>query len=188
MSRLKNIREQQNLTQEELASKTGVSVRTIQRIESGTEPKGYTLRVLAVTLGIDEKELLNPKVEVNNSNEKPMPSEGHASINYSLVKLINLSSLLFVILPPLNIISPLVLMFALKQKNTIVKQIISLQIMWTIIAPILFMLGILMKFGRRFTLILMITLVLSNVCIILRNALQIDKSKDLYYRLNFNMI
>jgi transcriptional regulator with XRE-family HTH domain len=44
MSKLKQIREQQNLTQEELAEKSGISVRTIQRIESGTEPKGHTLK------------------------------------------------------------------------------------------------------------------------------------------------
>ena len=44
MSKLKNLREFQNLTQEELAEKSGVSVRTIQRIETGKKPKGYTLR------------------------------------------------------------------------------------------------------------------------------------------------
>jgi transcriptional regulator with XRE-family HTH domain len=31
MSKLKQIREQQNLTQEELAEKSGISVRTIQK-------------------------------------------------------------------------------------------------------------------------------------------------------------
>nr|MBC7611596.1 helix-turn-helix transcriptional regulator [Pseudopedobacter sp.] len=44
MSKLKRIREQQNLTQEELSEKSAVSVRTIQRIEAGKDPKGYTLR------------------------------------------------------------------------------------------------------------------------------------------------
>mgnify|MGYP003598873837 CR=1 FL=1 len=44
-----------NLTQEELAEKSGISVRTIQRIESGTKPKGYTLKALAAALGISEK-------------------------------------------------------------------------------------------------------------------------------------
>jgi transcriptional regulator with XRE-family HTH domain len=34
MSELKKIREKQNLTQEELAEKSGLSVRTIQRIEA----------------------------------------------------------------------------------------------------------------------------------------------------------
>ena len=47
MTNLIKFREQQNLTQEELAEKSGLSVRTIQRIEAGTLPKGYTLKVLA---------------------------------------------------------------------------------------------------------------------------------------------
>lgn len=47
MSLLLEHREKQNLTQEELAAKSGVSVRTIQRIESGITPKGYTLESLS---------------------------------------------------------------------------------------------------------------------------------------------
>lgn len=39
MSKLKQIREQQRLTQEELAEKSGISVRTIQQIESGVSSK-----------------------------------------------------------------------------------------------------------------------------------------------------
>ena len=60
MSELKRIREEQHLTQEELAEKSGLSVRTIQRIEAGTEPKGYTLKTLASSLSVSEKDLLNP--------------------------------------------------------------------------------------------------------------------------------
>ncbi|MDF2831166.1 helix-turn-helix transcriptional regulator [Chryseobacterium indoltheticum] len=45
MSELKKIRETKNITQEELAEKSGISVRTIQRIEAGTIPKGYTLKL-----------------------------------------------------------------------------------------------------------------------------------------------
>ena len=43
-----------NLTQEELSEKSKISVRTIQRIEAGTEPKGHTLRALAQALDIEE--------------------------------------------------------------------------------------------------------------------------------------
>nr|MBC7612859.1 helix-turn-helix transcriptional regulator [Pseudopedobacter sp.] len=184
MSKLKHIREQQNLTQEELSEKSGVSVRTIQRIEAEKDPKGYTLRVLAETLGVQQKELLIQPLENENkeNNEESIP------VNYSKIKLINLSSLPFVVVPLLNILVPLLLMFILKLKNPITKQIISLQMMWTIVAPIIFMLGIFMKLGRSFTLILIIGLVLSNIYIILRNAVGIDQKKKLHYKLNFSMI
>ena len=136
MSKLKQIREQQNLTQEELSEKSGISVRTIQRIESGTEPKGHTLKTLSKTLEISVDDLLNKKVEVlvEDTTEKSIKnSEIESQINYQKVKMINLSSVLFVLLPPLNILVPLILSYSLKQKNQLTKQIISLQILWTIL-------------------------------------------------------
>jgi transcriptional regulator with XRE-family HTH domain len=186
MSRLKTLREQQNLTQEELSKKSGVSTRTIQRIETGKEPKGYTLRVLAKALEIEENELLHKKQE-QEQTKISTPNEV-VLINYSLLKIINLSSIPFTLIPPLNIIVPLVLMITMKQKNKLTKQLISLQILWTILAPIVFMIGIFLKLGNNFTLVLMIGIVLSNVFIILRNAIAIDKYKKLYFKLNFNMI
>tara|TARA_R110002051_G_scaffold201693_1_gene268496 strand:- start:30418 stop:30990 length:573 start_codon:yes stop_codon:yes gene_type:complete len=190
MSKLKTLREQQNLTQEELSKKSGVSVRTIQRIETGKEPKGYTRRVLAKALEIEENELLYKESEQENfeilhNEEEPKKVD---LINYPYLKLINLSSIPFILIPPLNIIFPFVLMLVLKQKNILTKQLISLQILWTIIAPIVFMLGLFLKLGNTFSLILMIVIILSNVFIILRNAIEIDRNKNLYYKLNFNMI
>lgn len=191
MSRLKTLREQQNLTQEELSEKSGVSVRTIQRVESGIEPKGYTLRVLAESFGIKEKELISQSFEnetKDNSLEKNIGNGAFISINYATIKLINLSSLPFIVVPFFNILIPLLLMVTMKSKNAITKQIISLQIMWTILAPIIFMLGIFLKLGSQFTLVLIILLGLLNVYIVLRNAFEIDKNQKLYYRLNFNMV
>ena len=54
MSKLCEYREKLNLTQDELAEKAGLSVRTIQRIESGVEPRGYTPRVLSYASGITQ--------------------------------------------------------------------------------------------------------------------------------------
>lgn len=190
MSKLKSVRELQNLTQEELSKKSGVSTRTIQRIESGKDPKGYTLRVLAEALNIEESELLfkeykKEKEDVVETIEEPKEV---VSINYSSLKLINLSSIPFIIIPPLNILAPIILMLVMKQKNVFTKQLISVQIIWTIIAPIVFFLGVFLKLGNKFTLIIMILIVLSNVFIILRNAIEIDKRKKLHFKLNFNMI
>lgn len=195
MSKLKALREQKNLTQEELSERSKISVRTIQRIEAGTEPKGYTLRALARALETDEKELQNidaePIIEeevVSIEIKEEEPAINPEDINYSFIKIINLSSLLFIILPPFNILVPLLLMFRMKQRNSLARQIISVQMIWTVMAPIVFMLGIFLKLGRQFTLVLMILIVLSNVFIILRNALEIDRNKKLYYRLKFSMI
>lgn len=191
MSKLKLIREQQNLTQEELSEKSGISVRTIQRIESGVIPKGHTLKTLSNALGITENELLNNGIENEVEIVNEIESENFESkndVDFQKIKLINLSSILFIILPPFNILVPLILSFVFKQKNNLSKQIISLQILWTILAPIFFMLGIFLKIGRSFTIVLLIIIVLSNVFLILRNLAEIDRNKKLYYKLNFNMI
>jgi len=189
MSKLKQIREQKNLTQEELSEQSGISVRTIQRIEAGILPKGHTLKTLAKTLNISEEELLVNKPETEEiTEEEPDIPEVTDPIDYSKIKLINLSSVLFVVLPPLNILVPLILSYALKQKNHLTKQIVSLQILWTILAPIVFMLGIFLKLGRSFTIVLLTLIVLSNIFLILRNLAEIDRNKKLRYKLNFNMI
>ena len=188
--KLKNIRESQNLTQEELSEKSGISVRTIQRIEAGQEPKGYTLRVLAQTLEISEKELQNTssETEISQPIVHQPNNEKTEEIDFSKVKLINLSSLPFVVLPVLNIVVPVILMYVLKMKYPIIKQIISVQILWTIIAPIVFMIGIFLKLGRQFTLALIVVIILSNLFIIIRNAMEIDRSKKLYYHLDFSFL
>ena len=187
MSKLKFLRDLQNLTQQELSEKSGISARTIQRIETGKEPKGYTLRILARALGVKESELKTSETEGENAKITEEFEEAIV-INYSALKLINLSSIPFIVIPPLNIIVPIILMLTMKQKNILSKELISIQILWTIIALIVFMLGIFLKLGHQFTLVLIIFIVLSNVFIILRNAIEIDRNKKLRYNLKFSML
>lgn len=196
MSALKRVREGQHLTQEELSSNSGISVRTIQRIESGVLPKGHTLKALARALQVSENDLLgNPDfyedtVIVSTTADTNMVELENTltHIDIPKIKLINLSSILFVLLPPLNIITPLVLSRLLKQNNAIAKQIISLQILWTILAPIVFVLGILLKLGSSFTIVLIACIALSNVLLILINLAELDRNKRLRFTLNFSVI
>ena len=182
MSKLKAIRESQHLTQEELAEKSGISVRTIQRVESGQQPKGYTLKVLATTLGVSEHDLLHGLETLSAEVDANLP------IDVAKLKLINLSSLPFAVFPPLNIVAPWLLMVLLKQKHPLTKQLISIQILWTILAPIVFMLGLFLKIGNWFTIYFMAAIVLSNVYIIVRNAIAIDKTQQLRYQLTFSIL
>ena len=126
MSTLTAYREKLNLTQDELSEKSGLSVRTIQRIEAGSKPKGHSLNVLSKALNVCREQLTE---EVNAP-----------SLNYKLIKLINISSLPFVVIPLANIALPLMIMYGKKEVNSITKQIISVQILWTIISAVLFLL------------------------------------------------
>jgi transcriptional regulator with XRE-family HTH domain len=178
MSKLTKYREKLNLTQDELAEKSGISVRTIQRIEAGSKPKGHSLNVLSKALNVSREQLTEEKNE--------------PSLNYRLIKLINLSSLPFVVIPLANIALPLIIMYGKKEINPITKQIVSVQIFWTIISAVLFLLS---PFISRFissenklTLIVLIVSVLLNICIILLNAIAIDKNNELSIKLNFSFL
>lgn len=176
---LKAIREQKHLTQEELAELSGLSVRTIQRIEAGQEPKGHTAKVLADKLNIDVSSLSKS----NKTTE---------SINYPLVKWINLSSVFVCFIPLLNIILPLILKRLYKQNNHLTKGIISLQILWSIASVLAFAVAGFLKLTfdlhHQTGLWVLITLITLNLIMILVNSANIDKHKDLYFKLSFNLI
>lgn len=179
MSKLSKYREKLNLTQDELAEKAGISVRTIQRIESGAKPKGHTLRTLSEVLNIPESDLRENKSEAQ-------------SIDFQLVKIINLSSLLGIVLPPINILLPLLIMKRKKVVNKLTKQIISIQILWTIIAFTCFILSPFVRkwfdLSNQLTLVIIILSVLINLYIIVRNTIGIDKNQKLSICLNFTFL
>lgn len=180
MSKLTSFREKLNLTQSELAEKSGISVRTIQRIEAGTIPKGHTLKALAKALNIEEQELHSNTID------------DEITFNETLYKIINISSLPGTFFPPLNIIFPLIIMLIKKEFTTLTKQILSLQIIYTVVSIILFLISSFIKnwldLPSKFSLIVMILLALTNIFFILRNAMALDKQKKLYIKLGFSLI
>lgn len=191
MSELRKIREIKNLTQEELAQQSGLSVRTIQRIEAGMQPKGYTLKTLAKNLDVAEKDLWIPEIVAEPEikvEEIPAAKPEEQSVNFALIKIINLSSLPLAWFPIANFIPPLLIMIFMKEKSRITKQIISLQIFLAICSPVIFMIVVLLKLGSPFVMVTMVLLVLVNIYIILRNAYEIDKKNSLYYKLNFSFL
>ncbi|MFD2161526.1 helix-turn-helix domain-containing protein [Paradesertivirga mongoliensis] len=179
MSKLLAIRQKQNLTQEELFEKTGISVRTIQRIEAGTTPKGYTLKALAKGLGVSEDDLVE-KEEVASPDETKW------------LKLINLSALPCMFLPPLNIVAPLLIMLMKKQFTPVTRKVVTIQIVWTLIALILISTVMMLNdwFGIRSKYMMLIPVVwlLVNSLVILRNAAEIDKNNRLRISTGFSLI
>lgn len=90
---IKALRTQKGLTQEDLAAKTDISVRTIQRIEAGeVEPRSYTLMAIAAALGVDF-EALQP----GSDEEKISPEEKY------WLPLLHLSGLFVLLFPPVII-------------------------------------------------------------------------------------
>ena len=176
---IKILREQKHLTQEELAKESGISIRTIQRIEAGQEPKGHTAKALTNALGLD----------LTAIDKTGKPAE---DLNFSLIKIINLSSLFVTFIPLLNIILPLVIIYFGKQNNSITKQIISLQILWTIVSTLVFLITGFLKLSFSLSHFItpwaLVVLIFINVILILVNTASIDRSKKLFFKLSFNLI
>ena len=92
---LKEQRQKKGLTQEDLAEKTDISVRTIQRIENDdVDPRTYTLQAIAEALDLDYEKLLNIDGEVVDKQ---------ASNDNLWITLLHLSGLFNLVIPPLVI-------------------------------------------------------------------------------------
>ena len=110
------------MSQEELADVTGLSLRTIQRIENNeTEPRGDSLKRLAQALNTTPDAIIEWRVE-----EDP---------NYLIM--MAFGSFAFVVFPLLGIVIPLVLWILKKDKMSAVdhlgKAIINFQLTWTVV-------------------------------------------------------
>ena len=67
--KLIEVRKAKGLTQDEVAEKCKITVRTIQRIESGkVAPRAFTIKIISETLGFDFFETSNTGYEVFTEN------------------------------------------------------------------------------------------------------------------------
>lgn len=178
-NKVQTLREDKNLTQTELAEKSGLSLRTIQRIEAGNIPKGFTLKSLANALEIEPANLFRNK---------------ERSIEINRAKLINISSLAFLILPFGNIIIPAILTYKTKDPKTkeIGKSILSIQIIWTAITCVLMIASpfVQAQFSIKLPLFIffLILLICLNIVVILKNGMSLNQKSNLDIKLKTSML
>ncbi|WP_086476110.1 helix-turn-helix domain-containing protein [Arenibacter amylolyticus] len=120
--RVKDLRIKKEMSQEALAEESGLSLRTIQRIENNeTTPRGDTLKKLAIALETSPDDLVDWKIQEDQ--------------NYLII--MSLSALGFLFFPVLGIIIPLILWIFKKDKlkhvNELGKSMLNFQISWTLL-------------------------------------------------------
>ncbi len=124
--KLKHYRHIHSLSQEGLAEISGISIRTIQRIEKGESiGSSYTIKALANALQIRPADLIPKELTVTSSSQ----------FNVSKLKLLNLSAISIIIIPLANIIFPAIIFWKNKsdeQLNKEGRKILSFQILWTL--------------------------------------------------------
>lgn len=179
MSIIKEIREKLGYTQIDLSKKTGLSLRTVQRLESSNkEPRGHSLRMLS--------EVFN--MEPSSLQEKFKSIEYTKKSEETSIRLINLSVLACLGIPFGNIIFP----FILWRKNRkskfideIGRRIINVQIIWSI--SLSFLLTISPFISRKLfyntpiILFVLFTVYAINVVIVCSTAMKLQRN-------NFNIL
>jgi len=148
MNKIKDLREKKGFTQVDLAEKSGLSLRTIQRLEAGrNKPKGHSLQVLSKVFDVEPVSLLGDsldikeKVENQNSDQAQNQYQIEDQIEVHnddqlAIQLINLSALIFILLPFGNIILPFILWKKKRSSKTVDKagrRILNYQILWSLV-------------------------------------------------------
>ncbi|HBL75678.1 MAG TPA: DNA-binding protein [Prolixibacteraceae bacterium] len=176
--RIKELRNRKGFSQEELSENSGLSLRTIQRIENGeTEPRGDSLKRLAMTFGVSPDEIIDWQTFEDRN----------------VLNLLNLSQLGFLAFPILGIVIPLAIWILKKDKvknvDRIGKSILNFQITWTIVFFLTYLVWILntiLHLGLPLSVfgpvVIIATLYIFNILMIIINSVRCYKVKETYYQ------
>lgn len=153
MKKIRDFREQKGWTQTDLADKTGLSLRTIQRVESGQSyPKGHTLKVLSKFVGENLSQSSNSEIKDEHIEE---------------LKLINLTALVVILIPFGNIIFPY-LRWRKRRKEQIINQIgkyiLNFQIIWTLVLSLLLLISPFIQHSLQLPFSLIIVILILSYC------------------------
>jgi XRE family transcriptional regulator, regulator of sulfur utilization len=182
---ISSLRKSKGISQELLAENSNISLRTIQRIETGAAtPRPYTIKTLADALGVPVERLSYFKAN----------STGLNNGSIAKLRLINFSSLAALLIPFGNILFS-VLIWKRNKELPLVdeagRKIISFQIMWTLGTLLLVFLTPFIQYSiihsyviGRFPptiFIVYIALLVVNLLFTIRTAIQLQKGKfDIY--------
>jgi len=176
--KVKELRKRSGISQELLADNSGLSLRTIQRIENGeTQPTGDSIRKLSGALNVTPNELMDWQIIEDNNT----------------LLLLNLSQLGFLAFPLLGILIPLIIWTSKKDKikdvEQVGKSILNFQISWTLL---LFLMAIFifitskldLRLGISFASILIVIggMYLINIILVLFNTLRYHSGKTIKYK------
>ncbi|MNK68713.1 anaerobic benzoate catabolism transcriptional regulator [compost metagenome] len=175
---VKFLREEKNMTQNELAEKSGLSLRTIQRIEAGNILKGFTLKTIAEALETNPENLIFKK----------------ENIQIERAKLINLSVLSGLIIPFGSIIFPLILTYKTKDETNkeLGKQIASVQIVLSLVLSLLMIASPFIQnaFTLKFPIFIipLIAFLSLKLIIVILNGISLNQKQELSIKLKNNFL
>jgi len=177
-TRVKRLRVQKGMSQEFLAEESGLSLRTIQRIENGeSNPTGESLKRLAHALSVNPDEIIDWAIKEDKK----------------YLAFLNLSALTFLFFPLLGILVPFILWTSKKDKikniNGLGRALVNFEITWTILLffiPILLFAfsktGLIENISLSTFFFIIGLLYLFNLITVLINTIRINNEKYVIYR------
>ena len=193
--KVKELRVRKGFSQEELAEKSGLSLRTIQRIENGeTDPRGDSLQRLSAAFDVQPNDLI----------------EWNTREDTSALEVLNLSSLAFLVFPLFGIVVPLIVWTGKKNQikgfDKLAKEILTFQIIWCVAVFVVFAI-VTFRMTQTFTSIqdgdvsptmvseqmkimwiAYLLLGVLNIGVIIFNAIRIKRGKTAWYYPKFKSI
>jgi transcriptional regulator with XRE-family HTH domain len=182
--KVKELRKRSGISQELLAESSGLSLRTIQRIENGeTQPTGDSIKKLSSALNVTPNELIDWQVIEDNNT----------------LLLLNLSQLGFIAFPLLGILIPLIIWTSkkdtIKDVDQVGKSILNFQISWTLfLFFMLISIFVIDKLQRPIDISLAQTLIafgvmyFLNFIIVISNTLRYHNGKGIKYKPAFRFL
>lgn len=176
--RLKYERKRQGLSQEELAMRTNVTARTIQRIEKGeVNPHLQTVKLLAAALNIEVDDLI------------PLDNPKEETVKKQWLLLLHATPLLGMVLPLFNILVPLFLWIHKREDNPLYDQhgakVVNFQITATILLVLSFV-ALLTIPGFGF--LLFISVIPLSIVVIIINVIKVMNSDRYWYPFAFTFV
>ncbi|MBB6369631.1 helix-turn-helix domain-containing protein [Chryseobacterium shigense] len=176
---VKVLREEKNMTQTELAERSGISLRTIQRIEAGNIPRGFTLKAIAQTLETEPENLISTSEEI---------------FTVDRAKLINLSALSGLVIPFGGVIFPLILTYRTKDpfNKELGKNIVGVQIILAVIVSVLMIVSPFIQKALSVKTPLFLMFLIAFLCIkllvIIKNGICLNRKNDLCIKLKTSFL
>ncbi|HEX8506314.1 MAG TPA: helix-turn-helix transcriptional regulator [Hymenobacter sp.] len=147
-ARILELRKSKGFSQEALAEQSGVSLRTIQRVEQGeTVPRGHTVQALAAALNVTLEDLRHVELQAVPLPPAPRPAEEPVllpaapaapdlRIDPDFLRLLNLSALSLLLFPLLNLAVPWLLWRARRHDTAHVaelgRRVLGFQVLWQV--------------------------------------------------------
>ena len=180
--KLITLRKLQGLSQDKLAEKAGINIRTLQRIEKNeVKPQSYTLGCLATSLGVKIEDLTAPTPGSFTDEKSPHQ-----------LSILHFSALAGCVIPLGNILAPLFFWLYKKQVsdnwNNHAQKVINFQISWLLYLFVVLILYFTIEQLAFFVFLFPVITIINIILLPVYSGILVIKNKQPFYPLTIKFL